>query len=83
MAHKIGFLVQLTLIVGFFTFSHSSVAYNYFTTCEENSKSKCYKAIVYSCNELYPENQLDAQTQFNRMGCLTDSMMAKFRFIEH
>lgn len=65
---------KLFLILCFLLFPLNSFGYQYYNSCGSYSGTQCYDSITYSCNEKYPSNVLDAQTQYNRMGCIADSM---------
>ena len=56
-------------------FLYPSVCFSYhvYNSCK-GSYSGCYDGIVDGCNKLYPSSDLNAQTQYNRMGCISDSM---------
>jgi hypothetical protein len=50
--------------------------YTYYNRCNSFGSENCYNDIVHSCNLLYPRSDINAQTQFNRMGCIADSINA-------
>ena len=65
---------KLILILCCLLFPLNAFGYEYYNSCGSSRGSQCYDNIVYSCNEKYSSNVLDAQTQYNRMGCIADSM---------
>ena len=69
------FIFKLIVTI-FIFFSFNTYAYQYYTSCSSYGNSQCYDDIVYSCNKKYSKNILNAQTQYNRLGCISDSMNA-------
>ena len=48
----------------------NAFGYEYYNSCGNSRGSQCYDNIIHSCNNNYSSNILDAQTQYNRMGCI-------------
>lgn len=57
--------------------------YKYFNKCNSFGSANCYTDIVNGCARLYPPSDTTAQTQFNRMGCLSDSIYATLNSSSH
>ena len=68
------YFLKIIYVLFLILFSNNSFAYDYYKSCSSYGNSKCYDDIVYSCNQKYASNVLNAQTQYNRMGCIADSM---------
>lgn len=62
------------LLICFILLPLKSFGYQYYNSCGSSRGTQCYDSIIYSCNEKYSSNILDDQTQYNRMGCIADSM---------
>ena len=50
--------------------------YSYFEKCRSFGSNNCYSDIVDSCNRLYSASNLSPEVQYQRMGCLADSIQA-------
>jgi len=65
---------KLILILFCLLFPLNAFGYEYYTSCSTGSKLNCYNSIKENCRKKYPTNRLNAQTQYDLAGCVSDSM---------